>query len=67
MTTDGMLAYSRMVEPLTLTAKDGSKVNITLRVTDGLRKEGGKWRVTQEHISVPVDLEQGKPDLDSKP
>jgi ketosteroid isomerase-like protein len=65
--TDGEMAYSRMVEPITVTAKDGSKFSITLRITDALRKINGKWLVTQEHISVPVDLDSGKPDLDSTP
>jgi len=65
--TDGKLAYSHCVEPVTVTAKDGSKFSITLRITDGLRKIHGKWLITQEHVSVPVDLETGKPDLASKP
>lgn len=64
--TDGKLAYSRGIEPITVTAKDGSKFRITMRVTDDLRKVNGKWQVEQEHISVPIDFEQGKPDFDSK-
>jgi uncharacterized protein (TIGR02246 family) len=65
--TDGKLGYTHLVEPMTLTAKDGSKLNITLRITDGLRKTEGKWLITQEHVSIPVDLETGKADLSSKP
>jgi uncharacterized protein (TIGR02246 family) len=65
--TDGKLAYSHCVEPVTVTAKDGSKFSIKLRITDGLRKINGKWLITQEHVSVPVDLETGKADLASKP
>ncbi len=65
--TDGKLVYSRGIEPITVTAKDGSKFSITLRITDDLRKIHGKWLITHEHISIPVDLENGKPDLDSKP
>ncbi len=37
------------------------------RVTDGYRKIDGHWLVAMEHVSVPVDLETGKPDLQSKP
>jgi hypothetical protein len=40
---------------------------LTVRVTDGYRKINGKWLITQEHVSVPVDLETGKADLTSKP
>jgi ketosteroid isomerase-like protein len=65
--TDGKLGYTHLVEPMILTTKDGSKFNLTLRITDGLRKTDGKWLITQEHVSVPVDLETGKADLSSKP
>ena len=39
----------------------------TARVTDGYRKINGKWLITLEHVSVPVDLETGKADINSKP
>jgi ketosteroid isomerase-like protein len=65
--TDGKLAYSHSIQPLVITAKDGSKFSLTVRVTDGYRKINGKWLITQEHVSVPVDLETGKADLTSKP
>ncbi len=65
--TDGKLAYSHSIQPLVITAKDGSKFSLTVRVTDAYRKINGKWLITQEHISVPVDLETGKADLTSKP
>jgi ketosteroid isomerase-like protein len=64
---DGKLAYSHSIQPLVITAKDGSKFSFTARVTDGYRKINGKWLITQEHVSVPVDLETGKADLTSKP
>jgi ketosteroid isomerase-like protein len=64
---DGNLAYSHSIQPGTVTAKDGSKFSITVRVTDCYRKINGKWLITQEHVSVPVDLGTGKADLASKP
>jgi ketosteroid isomerase-like protein len=64
---DGKLAYSHSIQPLVVTSKDGSKFSLTVRVTDGYRKINGKWLITQEHVSVPVDLETGKADLTSKP
>jgi ketosteroid isomerase-like protein len=65
--TDSKLAYSHSIQPLVVTSKDGSKFSLTVRVTDGYRKINGKWLITQEHVSVPVDLETGKADLTSKP
>ena len=65
--TDGTLAYSHSIQPLVATAKDGSKFSFTARVTDGYRKINGKWLITLEHVSVPVDLETGKADINSKP
>jgi ketosteroid isomerase-like protein len=50
-----------------LTDKEGQKVDLTVRVTDGYRKRKGKWFITHEHVSVPVDLATGKADLASKP
>ena len=65
--TDGKLAYSHSIQPIVATAKDGTKFSFTVRVTDCYRKINSRWLITQEHVSVPVDLETGKPDMDSKP
>jgi len=45
----------------------GQPIDITVRVTDGYRKIAGDWVIVHEHVSVPVDLATGKPDLSSKP
>jgi ketosteroid isomerase-like protein len=47
--------------------KRGDLVDLTVRVTDAYRKIDGHWLVTMEHVSVPVDLATGEPDLRSKP
>ncbi len=65
--TDGKLGYSHSIQPAIFTAKDGSKFSLTVRVTDCYRKIDGKWLITHEHVSVPVDLATGKADLGSKP
>jgi ketosteroid isomerase-like protein len=57
--------YSNSIQPGILTAKDGSKFNFVARVTDAYRKINGKWLITHEHVSVPVDLDTGKADLTS--
>ena len=65
--TGDKLAYSHSIQPAILTAKDGSKFDFTARVTDCYRKIDGKWLITHEHVSVPVDLNTGKPDFTAKP
>lgn len=67
ITTNGNLGYGHSIQHLIATAKDGSKMDLTVRVTDCYRKIGGKWLVTHEHVSVPVDLTTGKPDMMSQP
>lgn len=67
ITVIGTVGYGHNVQAATFTRKDGSKLNITVRVTDVYRELNGKWLIVQEHVSVPVDLESGKADLQSKP
>jgi ketosteroid isomerase-like protein len=49
------------------TGPDSARLTVAVRVTDALRRMGGKWLIFQEHVSVPVDLATGKADLLSKP
>ena len=42
-------------------------IELVVRVTDGYRKVDGNWLIAHEHVSVPVDVTTGKPDLMSKP
>jgi ketosteroid isomerase-like protein len=67
ITVVGSVAYSHSIQAGQLTDKDGSKLDLTVRVTDVYRKLKGKWLIVQEHASVPVDLATQKPDLLSKP
>jgi ketosteroid isomerase-like protein len=67
ITVDGSTAYSHYIEDGTMTAKDGTTSEVAVRITDVYRKIGGKWLIVLEHVSVPVDLATGKPDLLSKP
>src|SRR5215471_14129513 len=64
---DRNLAYSHCIEHVAGTDKHGKKLDMTLRVTDVYKKIRGRWFVIHEHVSVPVDLDAGKPDLASKP
>jgi ketosteroid isomerase-like protein len=67
ITVDGSTAYSHYISAGMMTAKDGTTSELTVRITDVYRKIGGKWLIVLEHVSVPVDLATGKPDLLSKP
>ena len=67
VTVVGQVAYGHSIQDIRWTAAGGAAAEMTVRVTDVYRKTAGKWRIVQEHVSVPVDLDTGKPDLLSKP
>jgi len=67
ITTDGKLAYSHSMQHLSFTTADSSPFEFNARVTDCYRKVDGKWLVTVESVSVPVDMATGKADMASKP
>jgi uncharacterized protein (TIGR02246 family) len=64
---DRNLAYSHSIQHVAGTDKQGKKLDLTVRVTDVYKKTRGRWQIIHEHVSVPVDLDTGKPDLASKP
>lgn len=66
VTVGGDVAYSHSIQHVVATDKTGKKVEMTVRVTDGYKKVNGQWLISHEHVSVPVDLDSMKPDLDSK-
>ncbi|WP_293366688.1 nuclear transport factor 2 family protein [Phenylobacterium sp.] len=67
ITVVGEVAYGHSIQHGDFTAKDGTKVELVVRVTDVYRKIDGKWLIVQEHVSIPVDLGTMKPDPLSKP
>ena len=69
ITTGGTLAVSHYIVAGYFTGPlpDSTRLTVAVRVTDALRRTGGKWLIFQEHVSVPVDLSTGKADLLSKP
>ncbi|HVN00365.1 MAG TPA: nuclear transport factor 2 family protein [Caulobacteraceae bacterium] len=64
ITVVGSVAYSHSIQNIHTSSPDS---DLVVRVTDVYRKSGGKWRIVQEHVSVPVDVDTGKADLLSKP
>jgi ketosteroid isomerase-like protein len=67
VTVVGTVAYGHSIQSIQTTAKDGSKTELVVRVTDVYRKVGGHWKIVQEHVSIPVDIDTMKPDPLSKP
>ena len=63
----GDLAYSHSIQRSAGTMKNGKKIDLTVRVTDGYKRVNGQWLIAHEHVSVPVDLATGRADLASKP
>jgi uncharacterized protein (TIGR02246 family) len=61
------VAFSRGLERMTGTLKNGQKFDAWVRFTECYRKTNGHWLAIHDHISVPVDLESGKAALDLKP
>jgi ketosteroid isomerase-like protein len=55
VTTDGHLAFATSLQHLFGRGKDGKPYDMTMRVTDCLRKSGGRWLIIHEHISLPLD------------
>jgi uncharacterized protein (TIGR02246 family) len=67
ITTDGDLGFSHSIQRVQATMVKGDPLDLTVRVTDAYRKINGQWKIVQEHVSVPVNLETQKPDLHSSP
>jgi ketosteroid isomerase-like protein len=65
--TDRLMGFSHSIQRITGTDTKGRPVDLTVRVTDVYRKIKGNWLIVHEHVSVPVALDTGKPDLSSKP
>jgi len=67
VTTVSSVGYGHSIQRVSGHMRDGKTLDLTVRVTDVYRKVKGKWLIVHEHVSVPVDLATGKPDLESKP
>jgi ketosteroid isomerase-like protein len=67
LTVDSNVGFGHSIQHVVGIDQQGRPIEITVRVTDGFRKIGGNWLIAHTHVSVPVDLATGKPDLSSKP
>ncbi|MBS1532053.1 MAG: nuclear transport factor 2 family protein [Bacteroidetes bacterium] len=64
---DYNVAFSYQLIHVQATMTGGQKADFWERMTFGFRKLNGKWLITHEHVSVPVNLKTGKAVLDLKP
>jgi ketosteroid isomerase-like protein len=67
VTVIGTVAYGHSIQRIVATGVKGDPIDLTTRVTDVYRKIKSEWMIVQEHISIPVDLDTGRPDFFSKP
>lgn len=67
ITTSGDMAYSHMIQRFFGKTKGGGNLNLSTRVTDVYRKIRGHWFIVHEHVSVPVNLQTGRADLNATP
>ena len=66
VSSQGPVGYGHSIQHVSGTDPQGKPSEMTVRVTDVYRKEGGVWKIVQEHVSVPVNISTGKADLTSK-
>jgi ketosteroid isomerase-like protein len=64
---DERLGFASSVQRTYGTDPQGKRFDMTFRVTDCLRKTGGKWKIVHEHVSFPIDMSTGRADLQSQP
>ena len=67
VSTDGTIGYGHSIQHTMGTDTKGKPVDFTVRVSDVYRKINGQWLIVQEHVSVPVNFDTGKPDIMSMP
>jgi ketosteroid isomerase-like protein len=67
VTVDRTMGFGHSIQRVSGTDTKGQPIDLTVRVTDVYRKIKGNWLIVHEHVSVPVDLDTGKPDLSPKP
>jgi len=61
------VGFIHALERFTGRLKNGQQSDLWLRATSGVLKTNGKWLIVHDHISVPIDFDNGKALLDLKP
>ena len=67
ITATDEVAFSHSLNRMSGTTKGGQAISMWVRWTACFRKLGGKWLVTHEQVSVPIDMDCGRALLDLEP
>lgn len=61
------VAFLHCFDRMSGTLQGGEDFDLWLRVTSGLRRIDGEWRIVHDHVSVPTNFETGTAALDLTP
>jgi uncharacterized protein (TIGR02246 family) len=67
ITATDEVAFSHSLNRMSGTTKNGQTTSMWVRWTACFRKLDGRWRITHEQVSVPIDMESGRALLDLEP
>jgi uncharacterized protein (TIGR02246 family) len=67
ITATDEVAFSHSLNQMSGTTKKGQTTSMWVRWTACFRKLDGRWLVTHEQVSVPIDMESGGALLDLEP
>jgi ketosteroid isomerase-like protein len=67
VTSDGSVAAAFMLLRTSGTLRDGRKVGYWVRVSNACRRIDGRWLITHEHVSLPVDMKTANAVMDLAP
>ncbi len=57
---DGEIGFAHSVNRLSTVSEDAVRRGPWVRATVCFRRIDGEWRITNDHVSVPVDIETGQ-------
>lgn len=64
---NGDVAAASMLIRASGTRKNGQGVGFWVRASDSCRRSNGRWLITHEHVSLPVDLQNEHAAMDLVP
>lgn len=63
----GDVAVASMLIRASGTRANGRDVGYWVRTSNGCRRSDGRWLITHEHVSLPIDFESGRVVMDLVP
>ena len=67
VSASGGLALAHMLVRASGTLTGGREVGYWVRTTDCVQRSAGRWLITHEHVSLPVDMGSGRAAMDLLP